>query len=460
MALLMLIWVFSGIFLLYSEFPEWKNKDQISYNNELNKTCLVELDSIHFTSKEINIYNQFGKPIIHYGSDSGRKVLIDNNNELHTLSEQYAIKIASKIFALDSSNVSSEKINKPDIWLDKKTDKLHFPVFKLSFNDELKSEIYVSSKNGEILQNTNRIERLIAWIGAIPHLIYFKDFSSSNFIWKWILFFLSGLGSIMSIFGLVTGLIRFKKKKKKRKKSKLKYTPYGSRLYSIHHYLGFVFGVFAFTWIFSGFMSLEPLSFFLDKSEEVSLKTKWNDNFAIVDELPNFQLMPFSSGVKNINLKKYRNNNIIILSKSDNEKYRLNNDLLVPRNNQLLINDFKSKIKNVYNISEENISILYEYDNYYYKKNREKVLPVVKVNFDNTIKSDFYFDPLTLEIVKTTNRISRINRWLYKALHRFDFIKNKSIWYLVMWILLLGGFFLALTANLFYFRKKIKKANK
>jgi hypothetical protein len=82
------------------------------------------------------------------------------------------------------------------------------------------------------------------------------------------------------------------------------------------------------------------------------------------------------------------------------------------------------------NAAERGVSVvdaaqLVEYDAYYYDRDREAPLPVVRVKFDDPAATWAYVDPVTCRIVAQFTRRGRVNRWLYHGLHSLDF----SFWY-------------------------------
>ena len=444
MAFMMLVWFLSGFVLLFYEFPEWENKNQLQYLKNISSDEISFPDSV--IAKKTEIY-KLNNDLVYKFDD----VVCDQSFQpIKKLSIQNAVKFVSEKFDISFKNYETESISEPDIWLKSNSIKCCSEIIKINFDDKNKSQVYLNLNTAEIIQFTTEEERFFAWIGAIPHLIYFKDFSGSNFFWKWIIFFLSGFGSLMAFAGLMSGLIKSVRKKKK------KLTPYGSRLYKLHHYLGFVFGLVTFTWVFSGLMSLQPLELFLDKTEEILLKEKWNSNFTnAVIEKTDFQNLNFNN-VKKISITNFSDEQINILKFSEFEEVRLLSGEFHNRNSEILIEQIVKHIQFVYDLPVEQIKVLNSFDNYYFEKKRKKNLPVIKVEFKNNIKSIFYFDPLNYEIVKTTNKISRLNRWVYKALHRFDFL-NLNLRKPLMLFLLAGGTLLSITGTLFYFRKKIKR---
>ena len=88
-----------------------------------------------------------------------------------------------------------------------------------------------------------------------------------------------------------------------------------------------------------------------------------------------------------------------------------------------------------------------EYDAYYEdRRYRRRALPVLRVRFDDPGATWLYLDPALGRIVHSENRRSRIDRWLYRGLHRLDFpgfYHRRPLWDIVVIVLLLGGLFSA-----------------
>ncbi len=96
--------------------------------------------------------------------------------------------------------------------------------------------------------------------------------------------------------------------------------------------------------------------------------------------------------------------------------------------------------------------LLRDYDDYYYSRNREAPLPVLRVKLGDPLQTWLYVDPRNSEIVLNLHRYSRIERWLYNGLHSLDFrfwYSKRPLWDVVMITLLLGG--LAASSLGFYY---------
>ena len=69
--------------------------------------------------------------------------------------------------------------------------------------------------------------------------------------------------------------------------------------------------------------------------------------------------------------------------------------------------------------------LLTHYDSYYYSQEGALPLPVLRVKFGDRDRTWFYLDPETSQLMRSTHRLGRINRWIYHGLHSLDF----SFWY-------------------------------
>src|ERR1700738_69814 len=61
------------------------------------------------------------------------------------------------------------------------------------------------------------------------------------------------------------------------------------------------------------------------------------------------------------------------------------------------------------------------YDAYWYAHHQQRVLPVLRAGFDDAAQTWFHIDPRSGEILGRTDSSGRSYRWLFNALHSFDF---------------------------------------
>jgi len=120
----------------------------------------------------------------------------------------------------------------------------------MALGDAAGTEIYVSSRTGEVVLDTTRSERGWNWVGSVLHWIYPTVLRSNWALWDRVVWTLSLLALIAALLGAVLGIIRI------RRRGGLIGSPYRG-WHALHHFIGLVSTVFVLTWIFSGWLSMD-----------------------------------------------------------------------------------------------------------------------------------------------------------------------------------------------------------
>jgi hypothetical protein len=92
---------------------------------------------------------------------------------------------------------------------------------------------------------------------------------------------------------------------------------------------------------------------------------------------------------------------------------------------------------------------LSSYDSYYNDRDARLPLPVFRVRFADAAATWLYVDPSRGVIVRKEERLSRVNRWLYRGLHSIDFpwlYRQRPLWDVIVVLLSAGGLFVALSS--------------
>jgi hypothetical protein len=87
-------------------------------------------------------------------------------------------------------------------------------------------------------------------------------------------------------------------------------------------------------------------------------------------------------------------------------------------------------------------AVLEEYDDYYYSRQGQLSLPVLRVKFDDPAESWIYVDPVRGDVLSIIHKYSRVERWLYNGLHSLDFAfwyHKRPFWDVAVILLLCGG---------------------
>ncbi|QOZ53967.1 PepSY domain-containing protein [Bradyrhizobium sp. CCBAU 53338] len=126
----------------------------------------------------------------------------------------------------------------------------HRPLFRVALGDAAGTEIYVSSRTGEIVLDTTRNERGWNWVGSVLHWIYPTVLRRNWALWDQVVSNLSLLALIAAVLGAVLGVIRIRIRSRRISSS---YRGW----HALHHIVGLASTVFVLTWIFSGWLSMD-----------------------------------------------------------------------------------------------------------------------------------------------------------------------------------------------------------
>jgi hypothetical protein len=94
-------------------------------------------------------------------------------------------------------------------------------------------------------------------------------------------------------------------------------------------------------------------------------------------------------------------------------------------------------------------SMLERYDTYHYSRRGLRVLPVLRVHFDDPAETWYHIDPATGRVVDRMDRSRRAYRWLFNALHSLDFpglYAYRPLWDVVIVSASAGGLAASITA--------------
>lgn len=447
--------------MMYRSFPSLSSKERIEIS-EYNKAShvlqpnLVFQDTCSAEIQNLRLNFQLGKPVYHLTTKEGEMISrrADNGADLD-ITQTKALQIASFNTGINTS-AAVNSITELDQWIPRTKYLNHLPIYKIEYKNEDKTFVYVSSVTGEILNLNTNDERFWAWIGAIPHWIYFRDIRVNGALWSQLVIWLAFLGLIMTVTGIVTGLVRYKKK------PKAKFKRFKNKWYNFHYYIGLFFGLFVFTWIFSGLMSMTPFDWTPSAQLNENESDKWvGENYTLnsfnTTAWENLIEFTQENKFKEITFKPF-NGALFIHQELLNDQKLLNleNPEQLPQQEdyELMINSFSS------GESVKQITFLTEYDNYYYSRHNEKELPVIKYEMSNRT---YYVNPKRAKVIYKCETEHKLQRWVYNGLHSLDFsfiAWKRPLWDIVLIILLVGGTIISFTGTALgikFIKRKIRK---
>src|SRR5205823_12314568 len=91
---------------------------------------------------------------------------------------------------------------------------------------------------------TPRRSRALAWVAAIPHWLYLAPLRTRARLWRQVVLWTSAFGIVVTLAGLMLAVVQ----------RRVRYVG----LMRWHYRAGLLFGTFALTWVFSGWLSMQP----------------------------------------------------------------------------------------------------------------------------------------------------------------------------------------------------------
>ncbi len=244
LSILFLIWFLSGFVMIYHTFPKVSNRDTYK-NMDVLQGDILPIDSIikksDSTITKLALQSYANKPFFVVSSSGNNSRIFADLSMQNVPSSTYEqIKEYAQRWN-DAEIVQVDTLRELDQWIPFGRLKKEFPIYKFYFGDKDKHQLYISSRTGEALQFTDENNRFWAWLGAIPHWVYFTSLRQNSQLWIDVVVWLSGIGSLMCLSGIILGVRSYIVQYRRRKKLK---TPYKKIIYKWHHILGFIFGIF------------------------------------------------------------------------------------------------------------------------------------------------------------------------------------------------------------------------
>ncbi len=389
------------------------------------------------------------RPAYRFASPYGAAtVFADTGEPLDEIDVDTARGVAARFLSVPASAIELERtLDRVDQWTLQMSRDL--PLHKFAVDDGAGTEAYVSPYTGEVRLVTTTKTRTLAWIATIPHWFYITPLRTNQPVWYWTVVATSAMGCLLAILGLILGVTQFNRSKPFRWSQAVRYTGW----MRWHYISGAFFGVFALTWVFSGLLSMEPFDWANAESLEISDNALTGGPVEL-EQFPELAPEPWSALLAGRTLKELEFRRIAdapyylarytasaeepdprrerlhqpyaITGRAEPQRVLVDARTLSARTElfatETLLERLRAAAPDANIVAHE---LLADYDSYYYSRNGQAALPVLRVDFDDPLETSVYVDPELGQIVASIHRLQRIERWLYNGLHSLDF----SFWY-------------------------------
>jgi hypothetical protein len=257
LCLLFALWFASGAVLHFVPYPALPRAERLekSLPIDLSRVGVSPATALAFApgadglrlvgiaGRPVYILQSVGRPVVAVSADTGEL--------LGTVSTTEAGHIAAAFQGAGVAEIEGPLAH--DQWTVAQEFDAFRPFYRVMIADRSGTALYVSARSGEILQRTTASERLWNWCGANIHWIYFSALRANWVAWDRVVWWLSLAGLLTCVVGLWLGLVRFTAVRRARRRG---LTPFRGWL-GWHHRLGLFAGAFVFTWILSGWLSMD-----------------------------------------------------------------------------------------------------------------------------------------------------------------------------------------------------------
>jgi hypothetical protein len=459
LCLLFLLWFPSGIAMMYWGYPEVTEADRLAHGIDLDTASIRIAPTDVFATVgrsgpvldlRLNSYN--GRPVYRLTDSDGESVYYaDSGDAIEDVPQPDPLDVAAAWAGRPASRAARRQVAQVDQW----TLQIPFadlqPIWKYAWPEG--DEVYVSALTGEVVQHTTRGSRWRAYAGPITHWLYFTPLRSHGRAWSRVVMWASGLGLVAAVAGLALGSLVYLPRRR---------NPYfGQKRW--HLYLGLIVGIAAMTWVFSGWLSMDPV----DAISGASARRA-----AAAGAVPRAlrarpSMDAFFGKTPQEALAELRGQHVreLVMTTLGDEPYYLatladGRTRVVPVQGPPQDDVDRSRLDAVIRRAAAatggaTISLLSRYDAYYLDRRGGLPLPVLLVQLNDAARTRYYVDPRTAQVVGGYSAGRWINRWLYHGLHSLDFpwlYATRPLWDIVVVTAMLAGTALTFTSVVLAFR--------
>ncbi|HWJ70554.1 MAG TPA: PepSY domain-containing protein [Sphingobium sp.] len=434
LGVLMTLWCLSGFVMMYQGFPGVTEEERLASLQPLNLSAPLALDRLPFTDEEVvrgfRLEMLGTQPVLRMnGRGGGTTYSLSSGDELKPLSVQEVAEVASLHAAGNgialADHIEPQLMDRLDQWTIQSF-RGSQPLYHVKMGDPAGSELYISAASGTVVQDTNRKERVLSWLGAIPHWLYPTVLRENGRLWTEVVIWASVIGTFLTATGLYVGLGRVAQRRKGR------LSPYKG-LWYWHHVLGLFLGVITLTWVFSGLMTMGPWGLLSGPPntlrQDIAGSASWAETRQFLERAQQEGLPQGTVQLRPALLGGAMHGIALIPGQ---QPVRLNSEAMPA---PLAEEDVRGALSG---LPVAQFTHMTREDAYYYGFKDRAFRPVYRAILDDAQQSRIYVDASTGEVARIVDDAARRSRWLRNGMHSLDFIRGRPLWDVVTLVLLAG----------------------
>jgi hypothetical protein len=447
--LLSVMWFLSGLVMLYVPFPAWSDEQRIETlppitghavkvlpDEALARSGLTALPTVFRLEMGAAgpVYRIVaGAQTVSVSAVTGAPIGDVSEADARAMVAMTTLAAVERVKTIDY-----------DQWTVTRRFDPHRPLYRLELADGAGTNVYVSSRTGEIVQDTTRSERAWNWLGAVPHWIYFAPLRKDADVWHQVVVWLSGPMIIGAIAGMWIGILRLRPSRAAKGKST---TPHRGWM-KWHHLGGLIGGLFLVTWIASGWLSMNPFKMFARTQITDAQRAAYAGPASprILGVTLGSLAAAIGTGASELSfawvggapvMLRRTNNAAALLAAGSGSPVALDQALLV------------KAAQGAYPANHvAGVDLLTEEDLYWYSHHRKRLLPVLRVQFDDADNTWLFINPVTGEVAGLSDSSARTYRWLFNFLHDYDLpvlLRNQPARDILVWLLSIAGLIISVS---------------
>ena len=452
------LWFASGIVLLFVPYPQFTDSERFAWlrviawrSISINPTQALTKSGLSDNLAQVRLTMIGERPAYHFHPWQGPVVSVyaDTGERLTDLSVDSILRITSQTFpALALPQIYRLE---DDQWtVHQRFDALR-PLYRIQLQDALGTDVYVSARSGEVVQHTTQHERGWNYLGAVTHWIYPTILRRHWWWWDQTVWWLALFGIISVVTGGVIGFWRVSQ-------ARVDWSLYRG-MWRWHHGMGLACLVFLFTWIFSGWLSMDHGRLFSDPTPTQEEQERFRGGPLRLAELPPQEFFR-TNDIREVVWGQVAGQPLLLFRQSPEQQMVVTtaSDSSPPQILSLLDTSILQRAAEAVfpGVQLAATELVTQEDDYHYRSDDSPLPPLVRVRFADAASTWLHIDPRFGMLREKLDHSRRLYRWLYNGLHRFDFAYFRArpvLRKLVVTTLCSAGFMFSLTGVVLAWRR-------
>lgn len=391
-------------------------------------------------------------PVWQVADEQGRRYALSAaDGNMQAIPMDRALRIA-KTWGGDKASPTALETVERDLLTRRMVLDAYRPFHKVSLNDDAGTVLDISSRTGEVVNSTTRVQRVLAYAGEWLHFFRFLDSMGLEGQRRTILIWTSFLACLGVLSGLIVGWQRWRPGWfGARTYPGGRSHPYREAWPRWHFWSGLLGGTLALAWMVSGYLVSNPWQIFSKAgfSQQELIRFQGGPLPQSLLTVPPARLIPKNVRTVEVSLRAMGDRQFAFAYGSDGRAETL--DFVGSKEaSQIALLDGARRLLPKAGIRA--YALLADYDDYYYPNHRkhaaDRSLPVLRVDFDDSAETRVYVDPVEGQPMLRIDNSRRAYRWLFYALHNWDLgvLYTRPVWdvWMVFWSLV--GLVLSVTS--------------